>query len=156
MNKAPADDVPFDATPAMRRYARACIARDVPGDEDARCKAAEVSPRAVRRWRSDARFAEWLRAEIERVLAENIWEVWGVVSRLALEGNLQAAKLHLARFDGEAARLARVDPETFQALAELADGIENGQRATGNDQPQIINGATSTDADQRLPTTGHL
>lgn len=122
-------DSPFKPTLAMVRYVEAVMAKDVPPDEEARCKAAGASIRSLGRWRSDVRFTDWLSAEIQRRLAKDVWKIWVLVGRLAQEGNLQAAKLYLARFDPEAAGLATTEPEQFYMLAELAvQAVANADR----------------------------
>ena len=105
----------------MLKYARACVAPDVPPEDSARCEAAGVSLRGLKRWRSDPRFAEWLLAETRRLFAENVWEIWTVLGRLAREGNVQAARLFLDRFASDDGADASAAPETFRALAALAE-----------------------------------
>ena len=105
----------------MLKYARACVAPDVPPDDSARCDAAGVSLVGLKRWRSDPRFAEWLLAETRRLFAENVWEIWTVLGRLAREGNVQAARLFLDQFAPEDGADASAAPDTFRALAALAE-----------------------------------
>ena len=110
----------FVPTAAMRKYAAACLAPDVPCDEAARCSAAGVSPRAAARWRAAPGFGEWLQAEVMRRLSEDAWEVWAIVGRLAREGNLQAAKLFVDRFAAGTRETGACEPDTFRRLADLA------------------------------------
>ena len=119
MTDRPQAETDFAPSAAMLRFARACAAAAVEPQDDARCAAAEVSVRALERWRSDPRFFDWLRQEIQRQLSGEIWEIWSVVNRLARQGNLQAAKLFLERFDPSAV-VAPSAPDTFRALADLA------------------------------------
>ena len=127
-------DSPFKPTLAMVRYVEAVMTKDVPPDDEARCKAAGASIRSLGRWRSDVRFTNWLSEEIQRRLAKDVWKIWVLVGRLAQEGNLQAAKLYLARFDPEAAGLATTAPEQFYMLAELAaQAVEDADRGRKTD-----------------------
>ena len=118
----------------MLLYAKACLSQQVAPDDETRCRAAGISARALARWRADPRFREWLRAEIERCLSDRVWEIWAVVHKLAREGNLQAAKLHLARFDAgaDASRMNGIAPDTFRALAEMAAEGERRDLGTEN------------------------
>ena len=111
----------FVPSASMLKYARACVAPDVPPDDSARCDAAGVSLVGLKRWRSDPRFAEWLLAETRRLFAENVWEIWTVLGRLAREGNVQAARLFLDQFAPEDGADASAAPDTFRALAALAE-----------------------------------
>ncbi len=116
-----ADSLSFHPTSAMRRFAEACITSESSADDESRCRAAGIALKTLGDWRRRPGFADWLRREIERRLAESAWEGWLAVRRLALAGSLQAAKLFLERFDPAPTR--RHDegmPETFRALAELA------------------------------------
>jgi len=113
------DDV-FTPTPAMRRYAAACARAAVPARDDARCESAGVAATSLARWRRDPRFLAWFDKEIERRLGAGAWEVWTVVHRLALGGNLTAAKLFLDRFAHPTASPDAAEPVTFQELAKLA------------------------------------
>lgn len=107
----------FRPTAAMRRYAEACASGEA--DEAARCRAAGIQETLLRRWRRDARFVEWLRDEVHRRIAGEVWEIWIALHRLARSGNVQAAKMVLERFDPEAARPADT-PAAFWELARLA------------------------------------
>jgi len=111
----------FAPSASMLRYARACVAPDVPPDDSARCDATGVSLVGLKRWRSDPRFAEWLLAETRRLFAENVWEIWTVLGRLAREGNVQAARLFLDQFAPEDGADASAAPDTFRALTALAE-----------------------------------
>jgi hypothetical protein len=105
----------------MRRFAEACCSIKVERDDALRAKAAGVKAETAREWRREAGFEEWLRGEVERRLSAEAWEVWLAVRKQALEGNLQAAKLFLERFDSAPAKRGDdVMPATFHALAELA------------------------------------
>jgi hypothetical protein len=119
MTERPEAETDFVPTAAMLRFARACVTAAVEPQDVARCAAAEISVRALERWRTDPRFCDWLRLEIQRQLSAEIWEIWSVVNRLARQGNLQAAKVFLERFDPSAV-VAPSAPDTFRALADLA------------------------------------
>ena len=110
---------PFQPNAAMRRYASACESEKLDGDE-ARCQAAGVKPALLARWRTDARFNAWLNADLDGRMRDSVWAVWVVVCREAREGNLQAAKIFLERFDGGSEKRDSAGPETFRELAEMA------------------------------------
>ena len=108
----------------MIKYARACTATEGTVNDEARCRTAGVSIHTLARWQRKPGFSRWLHSQVQRHLEETVWEVWVGVLRLARQGNLQAAKLILERFDPQAGRLSSSAPGDFQALAELADGGE--------------------------------
>ncbi len=109
----------FKPSAAMRRYAAACVDPATCHDEQARCVSAGTTVAIVQRWRGRPGFGAWLNAEVRRLLAERLWEVWATVNRLACEGNLTAARILIEYFhpDGPVPH----DPSlTFQQVAELA------------------------------------
>jgi len=117
----------FRPTAAMRRYADACAAEGA-ADDAARCRRARITTALLARWRRDPRFVEWLREELHRRIAGEVWEIWAALHRLARGGNVQAAKMVLERFDPEATRPAAT-PEAFWELARLAQEAPASPRA---------------------------
>ena len=125
---------PFNTGPAMRRYASACADPDIETSPEARVAAARVTSAQVARWRKRPGFAEWLGAEVRRLLRGRMWEVWAVVFRAARGGNLTAAKLLTDRLapvesDDEQA------PTTFHELALLAQEYESQLDEPPEDAP---------------------
>ena len=113
----------FSPTPAMRRYARACVSPEVRPDSASRCESAGVNGHTVARWEASAAFHDWLEAEIHRLLKQQAWEVWAVVNALARHGNLTAAKLLLDRFSPALNASEDEGAESFLQLAHLAETL---------------------------------
>lgn len=110
----------FRPTAEMKRFAKTCLVSEKKKEEE-RASEAKIKPELVKVWRKRAGFEEWLKGEMERQLRLGAWEIWLEVRKLAAEGNLQAAKLFLEKFDSEPSKSSEAAmPETFRALAELA------------------------------------
>lgn len=90
---------PFAVTAAMRRYARVITDPDAPEDENERCQKAKISVRRFEIWRRKPEFAQWLHQEIQQTLCLRTLHTWHKIMRLSKEGNLNAAKLVVRRFD---------------------------------------------------------
>ena len=141
----------FSPTPAMRRYAHACVAPEVRPDRPSRCEAAGISYRTLNRWEADPGFLAWLPEQITRLLKQQAWQVWAVVNTLARNGNLTAAKLLLDRFSPDLAASDDDRPQTFLEIAELAEALRGGgatqcgspERSHGDRETRKIKGAPS-------------
>lgn len=112
----------------MVRFVDALMRADVTSDEWSVCGASNTSVRTLRRWKRKAGFAEWLRQEAMRRLADDVWAIWSVVAAQARGGDMQAAKLYLSRFDPEGERLSPTVPLDFRALAEMAQHPDTTKR----------------------------
>jgi len=114
------DEGPWSPTPSMLRFAEVCYQKGLEATDASRCEDARIKLKTLEIWRKRPEFRDWLRAEMERRLADDTWLVWLRLQEQAWSGNLQSMKLYLERFDTADRRQGNAMPDTFHELAELA------------------------------------
>ena len=151
----------FTPTRGMERYADACCTQAVAANDAGRCKAANISPATLARWRGRPGFEDWLNLEVRRVQASRAWEVLEMLRRVALtDESAPAAKAFLERCKAPESNF----PQTFAELALAAESTEDDYPEP-TDPPPIGYGGGSdtvdgvswpkTDADTHSETPAH-